>query len=54
MHRVEETLPAEVLAKMYAPGQDKSIPFITPAKLEGSSHVAYTRIHLNESYLMRS
>ncbi|MCJ1404681.1 hypothetical protein MMC11_007907 [Xylographa trunciseda] len=33
--RVEETLPSEVLTKMHAPGQDKSIPFITPAKLEG-------------------
>ncbi|MCJ1283742.1 Minor allergen Alt a 7 [Xylographa opegraphella] len=34
LYQVEETLPAEVLAKMYAPGQDKSVPFITPAKLE--------------------
>ena len=33
-HRVKETLPQEVLQKMYAPGQDKSIPFITPDKLE--------------------
>ena len=33
-YRVEETLPQEVLAKMYAPGQDKSIPFIDPKTLE--------------------
>jgi NAD(P)H dehydrogenase (quinone) len=31
--RVEETLSPEALQKMYAPGQDKSIPFITPDKL---------------------
>jgi len=30
MYQVEETLPQEVLTKMQAPGQDKSIPFITP------------------------
>jgi len=34
LYQVEETLPAEVLSKMHAPGQDTSIPFITPAKLE--------------------
>jgi len=34
LYQVEETLPSEVLSKMHAPGQDKSIPFITPAKLE--------------------
>ena len=28
--RVKETLPQEVLTKMHAPGQDSSIPFITP------------------------
>jgi NAD(P)H dehydrogenase (quinone) len=31
---VQETLPAEVLTKMHAPGQDAAIPFITPAILE--------------------
>lgn len=31
--RVPETLPSDVLSKMHAPGQDTSIPFITPAKL---------------------
>ncbi|MCJ1479788.1 Minor allergen Cla h 7 [Lambiella insularis] len=30
--RVQETLPQEVLSKMYAPAQDTSIPFITPEK----------------------
>ena len=33
-HRVKETLPQEVLSKMYAPGQSSSIPFITPDELE--------------------
>lgn len=32
-NRVQETLPKEVLAKMYAPGQDTSIPFIDAATL---------------------
>jgi len=32
--QVQETLPQEVLTKMYAPGQDKSIPFITPDILQ--------------------
>lgn len=31
---MKETLPQEVLSKMYAPGQNESIPFITPDKLE--------------------
>jgi len=30
VYQVQETLPAEVLTKMYAPPQDTSIPFITP------------------------
>ena len=30
VYQVQETLPQEVLSKMYAPGQDKSVPFITP------------------------
>lgn len=34
-HRVKETLPQEVLSKMYAPGQSDDIPFITPEILEG-------------------
>lgn len=33
MFQVEETLSDEILAKMHAPGQDRSIPFITPDKL---------------------
>lgn len=33
LFQVEETLPEEVLSKMQAPGQDKSVPFITPDKL---------------------
>ena len=32
-YRVQETLPQEVLSKMYAPPQDKAIPFIDPQKL---------------------
>ncbi|KAK5282093.1 flavodoxin-like fold protein, partial [Exophiala xenobiotica] len=28
--QIEETLPGDVLSKMYAPAQDKSIPFATP------------------------
>ncbi|KAL6715839.1 flavodoxin-like fold protein [Lecanora helva] len=32
--QVKETLPQEVLSKMYAPGQSDAIPFITPEKLE--------------------
>lgn len=32
--QVQETLPQEVLTKMYAPGQSKDIPFITPEILE--------------------
>jgi len=32
--RVKETLPQEVLSKMYAPGQSDAVPFITPEKLE--------------------
>ncbi|MCJ1306383.1 Minor allergen Alt a 7 [Agyrium rufum] len=34
LYQVQETLPAEVLSKMHAPGQSESIPFITPDKLE--------------------
>ncbi|KAL2041425.1 hypothetical protein N7G274_005807 [Stereocaulon virgatum] len=34
LFQVEETLSEDVLAKMYAPGQDPSIPFITPDELE--------------------
>ena len=30
LYQVQETLPQEVLSKMYAPPQDKAIPFITP------------------------
>lgn len=33
-NRVKETLPQEVLSKMYAPGQPTDIPFITPDILE--------------------
>lgn len=33
--RVEETLPQEVLTKMYAPAKDTAIPTITPEILEG-------------------
>jgi NAD(P)H dehydrogenase (quinone) len=29
IYQIEETLPQEVLSKMYAPGPDKSIPFAT-------------------------
>ena len=32
--RVKETLPAEVLQKMYAPGQTDAIPFVNPQILE--------------------
>ena len=34
LYQVQETLPAEVLQKMHAPGQSGDIPFITPDKLE--------------------
>ena len=34
LYQVKETLPAEVLQKMYAPGQSDQIPFITPDKLQ--------------------
>jgi len=34
LYQVKETLPQEVLTKMYAPGQDTSIPFIDPDTLE--------------------
>lgn len=34
-NRIKETLPDEVLKKMYAPGQSKDIPFATPEILEG-------------------
>lgn len=34
LYRVKETLPQEVLQKMYAPGQSTSIPFITPDELQ--------------------
>lgn len=34
LYQVKETLPQEVLQKMYAPGQDEKIPFITPDILE--------------------
>lgn len=34
LYQVKETLPQEVLAKMYAPGQSADIPFITPEKLK--------------------
>lgn len=30
LYQVKETLPEEVLSKMYAPGQSPDIPFITP------------------------
>ncbi|KIV80473.1 NAD(P)H:quinone oxidoreductase, type IV [Exophiala sideris] len=30
LFQIQETLPQEVLGKMYAPPQDKSVPFITP------------------------
>jgi len=33
LYQVQETLPQEVLSKMHAPGQDASIPLITPEKL---------------------
>ncbi|KAL8903317.1 MAG: hypothetical protein Q9207_004005 [Kuettlingeria erythrocarpa] len=33
-YQVQETLPEEVLQKMYAPPKDSSIPTITPAKLQ--------------------
>jgi len=35
LYQVEETLPKEVLSKMYAPGQTSEIPFITPDIMEG-------------------
>lgn len=35
LYQVKETLPQEVLSKMYAPGQPADIPFITPEILEG-------------------
>ncbi|KAL9125810.1 MAG: hypothetical protein Q9217_005041 [Psora testacea] len=34
LYQVQETLPQDVLSKMHAPGQDTSIPFITPDKLK--------------------
>lgn len=34
LYQVKETLPAEVLQKMYAPGQSPDIPFVTPETLE--------------------
>lgn len=34
LYQVKETLSSEVLGKMHAPGQDESIPFITPGELE--------------------
>ena len=34
LYQVQETLPAEVLQKMHAPGQSGDVPFITPDKLE--------------------
>ncbi|KAL8738440.1 MAG: hypothetical protein Q9181_000754 [Wetmoreana brouardii] len=34
IYQVQETLPDEVLQKMYAPPKDSSIPTITPAKLQ--------------------
>ncbi|KAL8740772.1 MAG: hypothetical protein Q9190_006561 [Brigantiaea leucoxantha] len=33
IYQVKETLPGEVLSMMHAPGQDASVPFITPDKL---------------------
>jgi len=35
VYQIRETLPQEVLSKMYAPGQNKDIPFITPEILAG-------------------
>ncbi|KAI4217196.1 MAG: hypothetical protein LQ351_000505 [Letrouitia transgressa] len=32
--QVPETLPSEVLSKLHAPGQDPSVPIISPDKLE--------------------
>ncbi|KAI4113289.1 MAG: hypothetical protein LQ338_008202 [Usnochroma carphineum] len=34
LYQVQETLPEEVLQKMYAPPKDSSIPIITPSKLQ--------------------
>jgi len=34
LYQVEETLSKDVLSAMHAPGQDTSIPFITPDKLQ--------------------
>ena len=33
-HRVKETLPQEILDKMYAPPKDPEIPTITPEKIQ--------------------
>jgi NAD(P)H dehydrogenase (quinone) len=32
-HRIQETLPDEVLKKMYAPGMNKDVPVVTPEVL---------------------
>lgn len=34
LYQVKETLPEEVLKKMYAPGQNPEVPFATPETLE--------------------
>ena len=50
--RVQETLPENVLKLMHAPEKNPNIPLITPAKLEGVSHVDPQTVYGNAHLMM--